>query len=91
MSLLPFYSFSYTFPPPSLPPSLPGNVAPLSLLALNNTRLYVLTGSALVAAWGMIQVGREGGKEGGREGGREGGMQCDWRNHQDSIALFLFV
>ncbi|GAB5036791.1 hemolysin iii-related protein [Nannochloropsis oceanica] len=35
-----------------------GNVAPLSLLALNKTRLYVLTGSALVAAWGMIQIFR---------------------------------
>ncbi|EKU20662.1 channel hemolysin iii family [Nannochloropsis gaditana CCMP526] len=35
-----------------------GNVAPLSLLALQQTRLYVLAGSALVATWGMIQIFR---------------------------------
>jgi hypothetical protein len=35
-----------------------GNVAPLSLLALRRTRLVVLTGSCLVAAWGMVQIFR---------------------------------
>ncbi|TFJ83026.1 hypothetical protein NSK_005651 [Nannochloropsis salina CCMP1776] len=35
-----------------------GNVAPLSLLALQKTRLYVLAGSSLVATWGMIQIFR---------------------------------
>ena len=35
-----------------------GNVVPLSLLALHKTRLWVLTLSCLVAAFGMIQIFR---------------------------------